>query len=97
VKTAPTPIITAVLGFCSAALLIPQPVQPQSFHPELAGPLFCQLRSRGIPRDAATAAAIGTAWDNNRPDTKVHWRGEVEDSDVIGMLTYVQSNCPQYQ
>lgn len=95
-KTAPTPIITAVLGFCAAALLAPQPAQPQSFNPRAYAAQFCYLRSTGVPYTAAIRAALNHAWDNSRHTVKVQAHGRSMTTDQLMAVDYVLSACPQY-
>lgn len=86
---------THPLAALAAALLAVPPAAAQSFHPEVAGPLFCNLRHQGVPLRQATSAAISAAWDQGRPDTKVRRAaGHQMDSDVAGLTDYVLAHCP---
>lgn len=87
-RTAPTPIITAVLGFCTAALLSPAaaPALAESFRPNVAGPLFCNLYRQGVHRDMALRHSIAVAWDQRRTASQ-------RQDDVAAMVDYVRANC----
>ena len=94
--SAPTSIITAVLGFSAAALLAPSPAQPQSFYPELMGQRFCELRRAGVSYDQAVRAAIAESWSHSRPAYYVTINGQRVSADAISAAMYAMTVCPQY-
>ena len=80
-----------------AALMLAMPVSAGELLPNLYAQEFCSMRSLGVSKDEAFAAATEAAYLNNgRTMPQVTIGGKKYDVDVVRAYQAVSDRCPQY-
>ena len=77
----------------AASLLIAAPAAAQSFRPDVAGPVFCDLIRQGVNPELAVRHVIQMTWDDRRRVTYVIADNKRQRSDVAGLVSYIKWHC----